>query len=92
VLKLSVHFVNVALNRCRVYTQILQVIPQRLSGGNGVDGGEPHDDLAHERGIFYAIKNVVLTDSQLGGLVLKLGFFSPNAIFRVVSCLYIGAI
>jgi len=38
----------------------LQVVPQRLGGGDGVNGGEVHDDFVHEWGVLDAIEDVLV--------------------------------
>ena len=58
--KLAVYLVNIATNRRCEHTQILQIIPQRQSGGNEVNGGKPHDDFVHEWSVLNAIKGVVI--------------------------------
>ena len=58
--ELGVDFVDIATNRCSEHTQILQVVPQRLGGGDGVNGGEAHDDFVHEWGVLDAIEDVLI--------------------------------
>ncbi len=58
--ELGVDPVNIAANCCSKHTQILQVVPQRLGGGDGVDGGEAHDDLVHEWGVLNAVEDVLI--------------------------------
>jgi len=38
----------------------LQVVPQHLGGGDGVNGGEAHDDFVHEWGVLNAIEDVLV--------------------------------
>jgi hypothetical protein len=37
---------------------------QALCGGNGVDGGKPHDDLVHEGCIFHTVKGVLVVAGE----------------------------
>ncbi len=57
---LSVDLVDIATNGYSKHTQILQVVPQRLGGGNRGNGGKVHDDFLHEWGVFDAIEDVLI--------------------------------
>jgi hypothetical protein len=57
-IELAVHLVNAAANCCRIGSQWLQIVAQHLSGGNGVDGCQSHDDFLHQRGVPNPIKRV----------------------------------
>ena len=47
------------LSRRSEYRQVLQVVPQGLGGGDGVNDGKAHNHLVHHRGILYAIEGLL---------------------------------
>jgi hypothetical protein len=58
--ELAMDIVDVAINCCCKNSKVLKVLSQGLRGGNGVNGGKPHDDLVQKRCIFHAIKSVLI--------------------------------
>ncbi len=62
--KLTVNFVYITIDCCSKNTQILQVVPQGLSGGDQINRCKPHDHLVHEGSVLHPIEGVVLPVSQ----------------------------
>ncbi len=55
--KLAMDLVDVTINCCCKNSQVLKILLQGLRGGNGVDGGKPHDDLVQKSCILHTVKN-----------------------------------
>ncbi len=58
--KLAMDLVDVTINCCCKNPKVLKVLLQGLHGGNGVDGGKPHDDLVQKRCMLHTIKSVLI--------------------------------
>ncbi len=62
--ELAMDLVDVTINcRCK-NSKILKVFSQGLHGGNGVNGGKPHDDLVQKRCILHTVKSVLIAVSE----------------------------
>jgi len=59
-----IDFIDIAFDCHCKHAQIPQVVPQCLGGGDAVDGGESHNYLVHEGGVFDAIEGVLITVSE----------------------------
>jgi hypothetical protein len=58
--ELAMDLVDVTVNcRCK-NSKVLKVLLQGLHGGNGINGGKPHDDLVQKRCILHAVKSVLI--------------------------------
>jgi hypothetical protein len=58
--KLAMNLVDVTINCCCKNSKVLKVLLQSLRGGNGVNGGNPHDDLVQKRCILYTVESVLV--------------------------------
>ncbi len=61
-IKLTMDLADVTINincRCK-NSKVLKVLSQGLCGGNGVDGGKPHDDLVQKRCILHTVESVLV--------------------------------
>ncbi len=58
--KLAMDLVDLTINCCCINPKVLKVLLQGLHGGNGVNGGKPHDDLVQKRCILHTIKSVLI--------------------------------
>jgi hypothetical protein len=58
--KLAMDLVDVTINCCCKNSKVLKVLLQGLRGGNGVDGGKPHDDLVQKRCVLHTVKSVLV--------------------------------
>ncbi len=58
--KLAMDLVDVTINCHCKDPKIQKIFLQGLRGGNGVDGGEPHDDLVQKRCIIHTVKSVLV--------------------------------
>ncbi len=69
--KLAMDLVDVTINcRCK-NSKVLKVLLQGLRGGNGVDGGKPHDDLVQKRCILHIVESVLIAVGQQSCLSLS---------------------
>ena len=64
-IELCVYLVDIATNCLCKQAQVLQVVPQHLGAGDGVDGGEAHNHLVHQRGVFNTIEDVIIAIGKL---------------------------
>jgi hypothetical protein len=58
--KLAMDLVDVTINCCCKNSKVLKVLLKGPHGGNGVNGGKPHDDHVQKRCILHAIKSVLV--------------------------------
>ncbi len=58
--KLTMDLVDVTINCCCKNSKVLKVLSHGLCGGNGVNGGKPHDDLVQKRCILHAVESVLV--------------------------------
>ncbi len=56
--------VDVTINYCCKNSKVLKVLLQGLRGGDGVDGGKPHDDLVQKRCILHNVESVLIAVGQ----------------------------
>jgi hypothetical protein len=62
--KLAMDIIDVTINCCCKNPKILKVLSQGLHGGNGVDGGKPHDDFVQKRCILHTVKSALVAVGQ----------------------------